>query len=113
MTRLRPLALIAACLAALLASPAHAQEAAATPPESTIATKTAATESRDIAERIRSIYSEIEALRGVQVRVSAGVVTLSGTVPGADDVKRGRGDRRRACAGVVTVQNDLEAQPRR
>ncbi|MEO8081125.1 MAG: mechanosensitive ion channel domain-containing protein [Caldimonas sp.] len=106
MTPLRTLVL-AACLAAMLAPPAHAQESAATPPEAAIATRTGATESRDIADRIREIFSEIEPLRGVQVRVSSGVVTLSGTVPGAGDIKRAEAIASRV-SGVVTVQNDLQ-----
>ena len=75
-------------------------------PETVISTKTATTENTDIAGRIRSIFSEIVALKAVRVRVSAGVVTLRGTVPGAEDAKRAENIAGRV-AGVVTVQNDL------
>lgn len=84
-------------------APAPAAEA----PAATIQTRTATTENQDIAARIRSIFSQIEALRAVQVRVSAGVVTLSGTVPSAEDVGRAEAIAGRV-AGVVTVQNDIE-----
>lgn len=99
-------------IAALLmwAVPSVAQETVATaeppPPAAAIATKTAATENTDISGRIRSIFSEIAALKAVQVRVSAGVVTLSGTVPSVEDIKRAEAIAGRV-AGVVTVQNDL------
>jgi len=108
--------MIRQCKAALIAAlvtwamPALAQEAASTavppPPASAIATKTAATENIDIAGRIRSIFSEIGALRTVQVRVSAGVVTLSGNVPSTEDISRAETIAGRV-AGVVTVQNDI------
>ncbi len=68
---------------------AHAQEAPTAPVETTatpttpISTQTKATENADIAGRIQSIFSEIEALKTVRVQVSAGVVTLRGTVPTA------------------------------
>ena len=75
-------------------------------PETAISTKTATTENTDIAGRIRSIFSEIVALKAVRVRVSAGAVTLRGTVPGAEDAKRAENIAGRV-AGVVTVQNDL------
>lgn len=102
-------AMLALCL--LLCSPAVlAQDAAPAadpaPPAAAIATRTAATENADISGRIRSIFSEIKALRAVQVRVSAGVVTLSGTVPAPADIQRAEAIAGRV-AGVVTVQNDL------
>ncbi len=99
-----------ACACALATVDAHAQDTApgvTTAAPAPIAARTAATESRDIGDRIRSIYSEIEPLRGVTVRVSAGVVTLGGTVPGADDVKRAEAIASRV-TGVVTVQNDVQ-----
>lgn len=91
---------------------AHAQEAptapaeAPAPPVTAIATKTKATDNADIAGRIRSIFSEIAALKAVRVQVSAGVVTLSGTVPAPEDIKRAEGIASRV-SGVVTVQNDV------
>ncbi len=100
--------LIVACSLLLAVTSARSQDpAAATAPSATISTRTATSESRDIAERIRSIYTEIEPLRGVQVQVSAGVVTLSGTVPAADDIQRAEAIASRV-SGVVTVQNDVQ-----
>ncbi len=86
-------------------APTASTEAPA-PPSTAIATKTASTENADIAGRIRRIFSEIAALKAVRIRVSAGVVTLSGTVSSTEDVKRAEGIAGRV-AGVVTVQNDL------
>ncbi|WP_375270851.1 mechanosensitive ion channel domain-containing protein [Sphingomonas sp.] len=109
--------LVAAVAAAVLAAvtPLHAQDLpgepapAETPAPQTspaIATRTEVTSDADIALRIRSIFTEISALRDVQVRVSAGVVTLTGTVPAAADVARAEAIASRV-AGVVTVQNDV------
>jgi len=76
------------------------------PPAASIAAKADTSEDADIAARIRSIFGEIAALSGIQVRVSAGVVTLTGTVPAADDKGRAEAIAARV-AGVVTVQNDV------
>ena len=88
---------------------AHAQDIGAPPvqPAPTIATTTAESENEDIAGRIRSIFAEIEPLKTVEVRVSSGVVTLSGIVPSAADVSRAEAIAGRV-SGVVTVQNRLE-----
>lgn len=72
-----------------------------------IATSFAVTQSRDIAHRINEIFAEINALSSVQVKVTAGVVTLSGTVPNGNYVKQAETIALRV-AGVVTVQNDLK-----
>ncbi|WP_279606774.1 mechanosensitive ion channel family protein [Sphingobium yanoikuyae] len=61
----------------------------------------------DIARRITSIFAQIDALTQVRARVSAGVVTLSGTVPTPKDIERAEAIAARV-AGVVTVENDLE-----
>ncbi|MBX3592954.1 MAG: mechanosensitive ion channel [Sphingomonas sp.] len=101
-----------------LAGPASAQDlsaltgATATPAaeakaEPAIAARAEASSDSDIRTRIRSIFAEIEALRTVTVRVSAGVVTLGGTVPTAADVDRAEAIAARV-AGVVTVQNGIE-----
>ena len=74
--------------------------------ETAIATKTGATDNEDIRRRIKSIFSEITPLKAVDVRVSAGVVTLSGTVPSVEDVKRA-GTIASRVSGVVTVQNNV------
>lgn len=72
-----------------------------------IATGVAATESQDIAHRIQEIFAEIKALSNVKVKVAAGVVTLSGTVPNANYLRQAETIASRV-AGVVTVENDLE-----
>ncbi|MBA3589581.1 MAG: mechanosensitive ion channel [Methylibium sp.] len=97
--------LFAVCAAPSVAQDAPAGPAASAP--SAIAAKVSSTESQDIAARIRSIFWEIPQMRSVQVGVSAGVVSLSGTVPSADDVKRAEAIASRV-SGVVTIQNDLE-----
>ncbi len=76
------------------------------PPAASIAAKADTSEDADISARIRSIFGEIAALSGIQVRVSAGVVTLTGTVPAAEDKSRAEAIAARV-AGVVTVQNDV------
>ncbi len=75
-------------------------------PVTAIATKTEANADSEIAGRIQSIFSEIAPLKDVRVRVSAGVVTLMGVVPGAGDILRAEAIAGRV-SGVVTVQNDL------
>lgn len=59
-----------------------------------------------IAARLRGIYAAISDLRDVKVSVSAGVVTLSGTVPRAAAIDQAGAIAARL-AGVVTVQNEL------
>jgi len=76
------------------------------PSTASIATKADTSEDADIAARICSIFGEIAALNDIRVRVSAGVVTLTGTVPAADDKGRAEAIAARV-AGVVTVQNDV------
>ncbi|MEN3975852.1 mechanosensitive ion channel family protein [Emcibacter sp. SYSU 3D8] len=107
MKTLKSLAL-AAVLLIVLPAPGWTQEdvAAPAPQPSPIATTTAASENADIAGRIRSIFAEIDALGAVEVRVSSGVVTLSGMVPSQADVARAEAIAARV-SGVVTVQNDL------
>jgi len=97
------LTLLAASASAIAANGPDTPEQQATP---AIATKAVASEDADIAARIRSIFGEIAAFHDVSVRVSAGVVTLAGTVPAADDKGRAEAIASRV-TGVVTVQNDV------
>lgn len=60
-----------------------------------------------IASRIRGIFSELPAYSGVEVEVTQGVVSLTGTVPDQEDIARAEGIAGRV-AGVVTVENALE-----
>lgn len=97
---------------ALQAVPAAAQNAKPTATQSASAGPAISADvKRDddarIAARIRGIFSEISALRPVTVRVSAGVVTLQGTVADADAIAQAEGIAGRV-AGVVTVQNRLQ-----
>ncbi|MCA1480934.1 BON domain-containing protein, partial [Bradyrhizobium sp. NBAIM08] len=110
-----PHAAVLLALAATVA-PATAQELPPTPApteQSTqsspgaIAARTDARSDVDIGGRIRSIFSEVAGLRNVAVHVSAGVVTLTGTVPTREDIDRASAIAGRV-AGVVTVQNDIE-----
>ena len=77
-----PLRLLLMILVALVAPPASAQVVGGLEREApaAISSRTVGTEDRDIAGRIRAIYSEIAGLEAVEVRVSAGVVTLRGSV---------------------------------
>lgn len=72
-----------------------------------IPTNTDVTSDRAIGARISGIFGEIEALENVKSQVSAGVVTLEGTVPTASDSTRAEAIAARV-AGVVTVQNRIE-----
>ena len=111
-----PVFLLRLAIVTLLLAPGASVLAQATPPmtvespatpDTAIATNTAESDNADIAGRIASIFSEIDALKPVEVRVSAGVVTLDGTVQSAADVKRAEAIASRV-AGVVTVQNDIK-----
>ena len=107
---MKPLVCVLATLL-LLAEPASVCVAQGTgaperQPAPAIATKAEASEDADIAARIRSIFGEIAAFQNVVVRVSAGVVTLTGTVASADERDRTEAIASRV-AGVVTVQNDV------
>ena len=88
------------------AAPAAAQNSTTPvePAQAAIETRLPATSDTDITKRIRGIFAQIEALREIEVRTSAGVVTLSGTVPNAHDPARAEAIASRV-AGVVTVEN--------
>lgn len=60
-----------------------------------------------IATRIRGIFSELPAFADVEIAVTQGVVSLSGTVPDPDDIARAAAIAGRV-SGVVTVENALE-----
>ena len=105
----RHILVAAACLVVATSASVAAVTAPGVPDEQSgpaIATKANASEDGDIYARIHDIFGQIAALHGVEVRVSAGVVVLSGTVPAADDKARAEAIASRV-SGVVTVQNDL------
>jgi small-conductance mechanosensitive channel len=74
--------------------------------ESTISSRPDAAEDAEIADRIRSIFAQIDGLTAIEPRVSAGVVTLNGSVPSGDLAARATAVASRI-AGVVTVQDRL------
>lgn len=102
-----------ACICIGLVTPASAQGLdalnAPSPAASAqeIPTNTDVTSDRAITARISGIFGEIAALKNVKAQVSAGVVTLEGTVPTASDSTRAEAIAARV-AGVVTVQNRIE-----
>lgn len=98
---------IASCLLAilLLAAPALAQEPPAEP-AGEIVTEGEAPEDAAIAQRIRAIFSQIESLAGVEVSVTAGVVTLTGETLTAEAAQRAEALAGRV-EGVVTVENRI------
>jgi hypothetical protein len=80
--------------------------AAEVPAAGQLATEVSALDDEEIAGRIRGIFAEIEWLRAVDVGVSTGVVTLSGTVPRPADIECAEAIALRA-VGVVTVENEV------
>jgi len=62
---------------------------------------------RRIAERLRATFSRVDALRGVRVGISAGVVRLSGEVPSAA-ARELAGQLARQIEDVALVENKLE-----
>lgn len=94
----------------------EAQAIAAVPDEvgaAQIAERTAETRAQEaradsnIASRMAEIFAEIDGLKDVQIRVQAGVVTLSGTVTNPDDREKAEAIAARF-TGVVTVENDID-----
>lgn len=90
-----------------LAAPAASPAAVALVPQPTIEAQQVGGSDAEIRNRIRSIFLEVAGLREVEVRVVAGVVTLTGIVPTAENIESAGAIARRV-AGVVTVQNEVE-----
>ncbi|UVI39742.1 mechanosensitive ion channel domain-containing protein [Qipengyuania spongiae] len=101
--------ILAAPLAAMLPAPAdpEPQETATAAPAQTIADTQDSGADQRISERISGIFAELPAFRSVRVSVQQGVVSLTGTVPKAEDVDRAEAIAGRV-TGVVTVENGLE-----
>lgn len=91
---------------ALLPAPASVPEAGQTAPNVAIEARPGVVSDEDIARRIDGIFSQIPALRAIEVTSSEGVVRLSGSVPAAGDINRAEAIAARV-AGVVTVENGL------
>ncbi len=103
---------LAACLTftvglAALAGPGQAQTVETVQDAPLIRTQSDAQSDAAIAERLRRIYGELDALSSVQVRVAEGVVTLDGALPERDDLDRAEQIANRV-EGVVAVRNDIE-----
>lgn len=94
-------------VAAQTAKPSATGSGATASPGPSIAADVPYNSDARITQRIRGIFREIKALQPVQVRVSEGVVTLSGTVNDAAAITQAEAIASRV-AGVVTVQNKLQ-----
>lgn len=92
---------------ALLPSTTGPAEAAETASDQTIDNTQDAGADERIAERINGIFDELPAFAEIDVAVSEGVVTLSGTVSEEADVARAEALASRI-DGVVTVENGVE-----
>ncbi|WP_305097350.1 mechanosensitive ion channel family protein [Croceibacterium aestuarii] len=105
--------LLLTALALCLAAPAQALVPGSAPTQAATAAASSISAERDsqadnkIAERIRGIFSELPNLANVDVAVSEGVVTLSGTVPDFENRDRAEAIASRV-AGVVTIENRIE-----
>jgi small-conductance mechanosensitive channel len=96
-------AAVAQALPTLKSSSAPAEAEAPAP---TIAPDQSAADDARLQARIRAIFGQIPALQPVNVTVSAGVVTLSGTVADQKAIDQAEAISGRL-SGVVTVQNKL------
>lgn len=102
-----PLALMAA-LFSMAVTAVQAQETGElTDPEQLIEAVREQPADEDIAERIRSIFDQIEALQTVEVVVREGVVKLSGSVANENQAQRAL-DLAIRLEGVVTVNDEIE-----
>ncbi len=108
MRAIYPLLLLPFLLGYLPASAQDVPSAESQPPTSATIEATADPASdADIQDRILDIFGEIDALADIQVSVNAGVVTLSGSVPTAEDAARAIALAQRL-EGAVTVETRLE-----
>lgn len=93
-------------LEAVLGAPSETPSATATPEQGIADTQEAGADER-ITQRIRGIFGELPAYRGVTVTARQGVVSLRGTVPERADIAKAEEIASRV-SGVVTVRNDLQ-----
>ncbi len=107
LTLFRPLALLIllASALALCSAPAFAQTEDE-PAGGEIALETDAPSDAAIAQRIATIFGEIDTLSAVEITVEAGVVTLTGQTVTADAANRAETLALRV-EGVVTVENRI------
>lgn len=78
-----------------------------TDPSAVIEASENATADADIERRLRSIYTQIEPLSNVDVRVQEGVIFLSGSVSNDEQARRALNLAARL-EGVVTVDDDID-----
>ena len=99
---------LAAPLAAMLPAPAEApaSDDAPAPAQTIDDTQEEGADAR-IESRIEDIFAQLPAFQAVDVTVSEGVVSLSGTVAEQEDIARAEAIAGRV-TGVVTVENALE-----
>ncbi|WP_336987442.1 mechanosensitive ion channel domain-containing protein [Altererythrobacter aquiaggeris] len=107
-------AVLAACAVSLMTAqpamalvPAAATTAEPAAPAAVIDNQQDNGEDDRITSRLKAIFAEIPELAGVNVTVTEGVVTLSGTVPSEKDISRATEIVSRV-DGVVTLESDLE-----
>lgn len=92
---------------AILPAPSDAAEETMPPEAQIIDAETDASEDERIATQIAGIFSALDDLNTVTVKVQDGVVTLSGVVPTEDEISKAE-QLASQIEGVVTVQNRLE-----
>lgn len=73
----------------------------------TIATNTTAQDDQKIQERLKTLYSEINGLENLQVKVSNGVVTLEGELNSSNDEERAVRFARQT-TGVVAINDRIQ-----
>ncbi len=76
------------------------------PVEKVITTRASTQSDRDIRQRLRQIFSELNTLRGIEISVSSGVVTLTGEVDSTGSEAKAL-QLARQVEGVVEVENEI------
>ena len=84
----------------------EADKQADAPPDRVIATNNNAQDDQKIKKRLTQIFSELDALKQIEITVRSGVVGLSGLVPSAKEENRAL-QFARQIEGVVGVENNL------
>lgn len=98
-----------AAAALLIVMTAQSGFAQSEPPAGSIAASPRAGDDRQIEQRIKAIFEELEGLEAIAVSVKSGVVDLTGTVTETALAKQAE-DLAKRVAGVVAVQNSLREE---
>jgi small conductance mechanosensitive channel len=109
-SRLRLVALVAACLLASTPAGAAPPEQAK-PPGKTITLHAGPETDRAIEQRLAAIYAELEPLRGIEVTADSGVVHLGGQVHSLEAVAEAKAIAERV-EGVAAVSVDIQQEAR-